>query len=38
MQMTATNRDVTGGKCVKNDGGVLATNDQEKHLAWKEHY
>ena len=35
--MAATNRDVVGDKYMKNDG-VLATSDQEKHLAWKEHY
>ena len=37
-QMTASNRDVVGDKCVGNDRGNLATSDQEKHLAWKEHY
>ena len=32
-QITATSRDVAGDKCVKNNRGVLATSDQEKHLA-----
>ena len=35
--MTAINRDVIGDKCIKNNREVLATSDQEKHLAWKEH-
>ena len=32
-QMTATNQETAGDKCVNNDRGVLATSDQEKHLA-----
>ena len=35
---TATNRNVVGDKCVENDRGVVATSDQEKYLAWTEHY
>ena len=37
-QMTTTNQDTVGEKCVRNDRSDLATSDQEKHLAWKEHY
>ena len=41
-QITTTNRDIAGDKCVKNDGreggegGDLATSDHGKHLSWKE--
>ena len=43
-QITTTNRDIAGDKCVKNDGreggegggGDLATSDPGKHLSWKE--
>ena len=31
-QVAATNRDVVGDKCMKNERGILATSDQEKHL------
>ena len=31
--MTGTNREIIGGKYLKNYSGVLATTDQEKHLA-----
>ena len=37
-QMAAVNRDVVGDKCVRNDKGVLATSERDKHLAWQEHY
>ena len=37
-QMKSTNRDVVGDKCVRDDKGVLATSDQDKHRAWQEHY
>ena len=37
-QMKATNRDVVGDKCFKNDNGELVFTDDEKHLAWKEYY
>ena len=37
-EATATNRNVVGDKCVENDRGVVATSDQEKYLAWTEHY
>ena len=30
--MSATNRDVVGDKCKKNDRGVLTTSDQERAL------
>ena len=33
QQMTGTNREIIGGKYLKNYSGVLATTDQEKHLA-----
>ena len=31
--MTGTNREIIGGKYLKNYSGVLATTDQEKYLA-----
>ena len=37
-QMKGTNHDEVGDKCIKNDNGELAVTDDEKHLAWKEHY
>lgn len=37
-QMTATNQEVVGEKCKKNDEEVLAAGDQGKQLAWKEQY
>ena len=37
-QVAATNRDVVGDKCMKNERGILATSDQEKHLTWTEKY
>lgn len=37
-QMTTTNQDTVGEKCVRNDKSDLATSNQGKHLAWKEHY
>lgn len=30
--MFATNRDVVGDKCKKNDRGILATSDKERAL------
>ena len=36
--MAKTNRDVVGEKCIRNDNGELATTDQEKLLAWQQHY
>lgn len=30
--MSATNRDVVGDKCKKNDRGILATSDKERAL------
>ena len=35
--MCATNRDVFGENCVKNDEGNVAVTDHEKLLAWQEH-
>ena len=35
--MTATNRDIVGDKCVRNNGGNLTDSDYGKHLAWKDH-
>ena len=37
-QITSTNRDVVGDKCVTDDSGALATSDKDKHNAWQEHY
>ena len=37
-QMRKSNQDVVGEKCVKNDSGELSTSDDDKKLAWKEHY
>ena len=36
--MCATNRDVIGNNCVKNDEEDLTVTDHEKLLAWQEHY
>ena len=37
-QMKASQQDVVGDKCVRNDNGKLAVTDGEKLKAWKEHY
>ena len=36
--MCATNRDVIGENCIKNDKGDLTITDHEKLFAWQEHY
>ena len=36
--MCATNHDVVGENCVKNEKRDLAVTDHEKLLAWQEHY
>ena len=37
-QIRKDNVDVIGDKCVKDDSGKLATNDDAKLTAWKQHY
>ena len=37
-RMCAANCDVIGENCAKNDKDNLAVTDQEKLLAWQEHY
>ncbi|XP_057306130.1 uncharacterized protein LOC130644510 [Hydractinia symbiolongicarpus] len=37
-QMKKTNQDVVGEKCICNDEGVLASTEEEKRVAWKNHY
>ena len=37
-QMDKTNQDVVGEKCVRNDAGELSLSDEEKMMAWVEHY
>ncbi|XP_057310454.1 uncharacterized protein LOC130648419 [Hydractinia symbiolongicarpus] len=36
--MKKTNQDVVGEKCIRNDEGVLASTEEEKRVAWKNHY
>ena len=37
-QMTKTNQDIIGEKCVKDDAGELAFDDKSKKAAWKSYY
>ena len=37
-QMTRTNQDVVGEKCVRNDAGKLSLSNDDKMKAWVEHY
>ncbi|KAK3893367.1 hypothetical protein Pcinc_002801 [Petrolisthes cinctipes] len=37
-QMAKTNQDIVGEKCIRNDDGVLAINEQDKKDAWKCYY
>ena len=32
------NKDILGEKCIRNDNGVLAFNEEDKKKAWKQHY
>ncbi|XP_057303385.1 uncharacterized protein LOC130640832 [Hydractinia symbiolongicarpus] len=36
--MKKTNQDIVGEKCIRNDEGVLASTEEEKRVAWKNHY
>ena len=37
-QMKRQNQDVIGEKCVRNDQGEMALDDEAKKSAWQEHY
>ena len=37
-QMTKTNQDIIGEKCVRDDTGELAFDDKSKKAAWKSYY
>ena len=37
-QMRKENKDIVGEKCIRNDSGKLAYSDDEKKIAWKQHY
>ena len=34
-QIKQENKDIVGEKCLRNDNGVLAFNEEEKKKAWK---
>ena len=36
--MKRENQDVIGDKCVRDDDGVMALDDEAKKKAWKQHY
>ena len=36
--MKGENQDIVGDKCVRDDNGNLAIDDQAKLAAWKTHY
>ena len=37
-QMMQENKYIVGKKCIRDDNGVLAFNEDEKKKAWKQHY
>lgn len=37
-QMKRENQDVIGEKCIRDDDGVMALDDESKKTAWKQHY
>ena len=37
-QMKQESKDIVGEKCIWDDNGVLAFNEEEKKQAWKQHY
>ena len=37
-QMRWDNQDTVGDNCVKNDLGNLTVTDDDKKVAWREHY
>ena len=37
-QMKQESKDIVGEKCIRDDNGVLAFNEEEKKKAWKQHY
>ena len=37
-QMKQENKDIVGEKCIRDDNGVLAFNEEEKKEVWKQHY
>ena len=36
--MKQENKDIVGEKCIRDDDGVLAFNEEEKKKVWKQHY
>ena len=37
-QMKQENKNIVGEKCIRDDNGVLAFNEEEKKEVWKQHY
>ena len=37
-QMKQENKDIIGEKCIWDNNGVLAFNEEQKKKAWKQHY
>ena len=37
-QMKSENQDVVGEKCILDDSGKLCVSDEDKKLAWEQHY
>ena len=37
-QMKQKHKDIAGEKCIRDDNGVLAFNEEKKKKAWKQHY
>ena len=36
--MKQKHKDIAGEKCIRDDNGVLAFNEEKKKKAWKQHY
>ena len=36
--MKQENKEIVGEKCIRDDNGVLAFNEEDKKKAWKQHY
>ena len=36
--MKSENQDIVGDRCIKDDGGNLASDDKSELAAWKSHY